>query len=307
MLVRLVLLSDTHGLHREISIPDGDMLIHAGDFCSDGEAVEARSFGEFFRGLPHRHKVVIAGNHDRCLEADPGLGPEVFAGCHYFLGHGVESGGVPFWNSPWQPWFFDMAFNRERGAELREKWELIPAHVEVLITHGPPQAVRDLYRWGSQAPLVRGRIEDNQGDCHARVWHPAEQPGAEDDMRAWPGTMKRIWRPREESHRRLEAGQAGKRRQRRAGLTSEDVAVSQCGSTRWRLSTFRLAGMPSSQLTYRSGTPTHGLLTRGSRRLNCCNRRGGTDDRTCRRLPTSVLLARHSTVSRSRIAGSPPG
>ena len=37
------------------------------------------------------------------------------------------------------------------------------------------------------------------------------------------------------------------------------------------------------------------------------NRRGGTDDRTCRRLPTSVLLARHSTVSRSRIAASPPG
>ena len=61
MPLRLVLLSDTHGLHREIGIPDGDVLVHAGDFCSEGEAVEARSFGEFFRGLPHRHKVVIAG------------------------------------------------------------------------------------------------------------------------------------------------------------------------------------------------------------------------------------------------------
>ena len=50
----------THGLHREISIPDGDVMVHAGEFCSEGEAVEARSFGEFFRGLPHRHKVVIA-------------------------------------------------------------------------------------------------------------------------------------------------------------------------------------------------------------------------------------------------------
>ena len=55
-------------------------------------------------------------------------------------------------------------------------------------------------------------MEDNQGDCHARVWHPAEQPGAEDDVRAWPGTMKRIWKPGEESHRRLKAGQAGERR-----------------------------------------------------------------------------------------------
>ena len=175
------------------------------------------------------------------------------------------------------------------------------------VSSGPPQAVWYRDRWSSQVPSYGGHIEDNQGDCHARVWHPAAQPGAEDDVRAWPGTMKRIWKPDEESHRRLEAGQAEKRRQRRAGLTSEEVAVSQCGSTRWRLSTFRLAGMPSSQLTYRSGTQTHGLLTRGSRRLNCCNRRGGTDDRTCRRLPTSVFLARHSAVSPSWIAGSPPG
>ena len=61
-LERLVLLSDVDGLHREISIP-GDVLVHAGDFCSEDEAVEARWFGEFFRGLPPRHKMVIAGNH----------------------------------------------------------------------------------------------------------------------------------------------------------------------------------------------------------------------------------------------------
>ena len=87
--------------------------------------------------------MVIAGNHDRCLEADPRLGPEVFAGCHYLLDSGVEIGGVTFWGSPWQPWFFDMAFNLERGAELREKWDLIPAQVDVLITHGRPHFVLD--------------------------------------------------------------------------------------------------------------------------------------------------------------------
>ena len=141
--MRVVLLSDTHGLHREISIPDGDVLVHAGDFCSEGEAAEARLFGEFLRGLPNRHQVAIAGNHDRCLEADPSLGPEIFAGCHYLPDSGVEIGGVTFWGPPWQPWFFDMAFNLERGAELREKWDLIPAHVDVLITHGPPHGVLD--------------------------------------------------------------------------------------------------------------------------------------------------------------------
>ena len=143
MPLRLVLLSDTHGLHREMNIPVGDVLVHAGDFCSEGEAVEARSFGEFFHGLPHRHKVVIAGNHDRCPEADPDLGPKIFAGCHYLLDSGVEIAGVTFWGSPWQQWFFDMAFNLERGAEFREKWDLIAAHVDVLITHGPPHFVLD--------------------------------------------------------------------------------------------------------------------------------------------------------------------
>ena len=141
--MRLVLLSDNHGLYRERSIRERDLLIHAGDWCREGEAGEARSFGEFFRGLPHRYKVVIAGNHDRCLKADPGLGPETLAGCHYLLEGGVEIGGAAFWGSPWQPWFFDMALNLERGAELREKWNLIPAHADVLITHGPPHFVLD--------------------------------------------------------------------------------------------------------------------------------------------------------------------
>lgn len=75
--MRPVLLSDTHGLHGEIGIPDGDVLVHAGDFCSEGEAAEVRSFGTFLRCLPQRHKVVIAGNHDRCLEADPSLDSEI--------------------------------------------------------------------------------------------------------------------------------------------------------------------------------------------------------------------------------------
>ena len=141
--MRLVLLSDTHGLHRKISIPDGDVLIHAGDFCSGGGVFEARAFGAFLSGLPHRHKVVIAGNHDLCLEANPSLGPEIFAGCHYLLDSGVEFEGVSFWGSPWQPWFFDWAFNLERGAELRKKWDLIPAQVDVLITHTPPYGVLD--------------------------------------------------------------------------------------------------------------------------------------------------------------------
>lgn len=59
----VVLLGDTHGLHREIGIPDGDVLAHAVNFSSEGEAAEAGSFGEVFCRLPHRHRVAVVGNH----------------------------------------------------------------------------------------------------------------------------------------------------------------------------------------------------------------------------------------------------
>lgn len=141
--VRLVLLSDTHRMHRRVPIPDGDLIIHAGDFCGHGSREQARDFALFFRALPHRHKVVIAGNHDRCLELDPALGPLLFAGCHYLFDSGVTIEGLRFWGSPWQPWFLDWAFNLQRGPALREKWALIPAGTDVLITHGPPLGVLD--------------------------------------------------------------------------------------------------------------------------------------------------------------------
>jgi hypothetical protein len=93
--------------------------------------------------LPHRHKVVIAGNHDGCLEADPSLAEELFAGCHYLFDSGATIAGLSMWGAPWQPWFLDWAFNLPRGEPLREKWSHIPDGLDVLLTHGPPFGVLD--------------------------------------------------------------------------------------------------------------------------------------------------------------------
>ena len=40
---------------------------------------------------------------------------------------GVTVDGLAIWGSPWQPWFYDWAFNLERGEEIAMKWRLIPA------------------------------------------------------------------------------------------------------------------------------------------------------------------------------------
>lgn len=49
--VRLVLLSDTHTHHSELDVPDGDILIHAGDYAlartSAGRLREKQSFDEW--------------------------------------------------------------------------------------------------------------------------------------------------------------------------------------------------------------------------------------------------------------------
>jgi hypothetical protein len=55
----------------------------------------------------------------------------------------IEVGGLRIWGSPWQPWFFDWAFNLPRGPALASKWALVPDGVHVLVTHGPPAGILD--------------------------------------------------------------------------------------------------------------------------------------------------------------------
>jgi predicted phosphodiesterase len=170
--VRFVCISDTHGRtdgqHRPIDIPDGDVLVHCGDFTQTGKLGEVRAFCEWFGRLPHRRKLLIAGNHDltlhgetyaqtgarfghpeatssareTCAEARRLIG--AIPNCEYLFDSGTSVEGVSVWGSPWQPWFHDWAFNLERGEPCREKWRLIPTGTDVLLTHGPPMGHGDL-------------------------------------------------------------------------------------------------------------------------------------------------------------------
>jgi Icc-related predicted phosphoesterase len=140
--MRIVCISDTHERHREIAVPDGDVLVHAGDLTRRGDRAAVLDFDAWLGDLPHRHKVVIAGNHDFCFERSSAA-RGWFRHATYLQDEGVTIEGVRFWGSPWQPRFFDWAFNLDRGAPLRAVWARIPVGVHVLITHGPPFGVLD--------------------------------------------------------------------------------------------------------------------------------------------------------------------
>ena len=69
---RIVCISDTHGLHRKVAVPEGDLLIHAGDFMRTGTSLEEiADFKDWLGEQPHPHKIVVAGNHDLLFEKAP--------------------------------------------------------------------------------------------------------------------------------------------------------------------------------------------------------------------------------------------
>lgn len=150
--MRLVCISDTHNAHKGLHIPDGDVLIHAGDATGQGLTLEVERFLGWFGSQPHPHKILIAGNHDWLFQRGPERAAQLLAqypGVTYLQDSGVTLEGVRFWGSPWQPWFCDWAFNLPRnGAELHEVWGRIPIDTDVLITHGPPLGVLDQVKGG---------------------------------------------------------------------------------------------------------------------------------------------------------------
>lgn len=161
--LRVVCLSDTHGRHRRINwIPEGDVLVHCGDFTHQGTHAEVADFNAWLGTLPHRHKLVVAGNHDFCLDAaeyeahwqkefghrqfdDPHASRALLSNATYLDGRSVVIDGVKFFGSPMTPPIpgRTMAFNVPRGFAAQQHWAKMPADVDVLITHGPPNGVLD--------------------------------------------------------------------------------------------------------------------------------------------------------------------
>jgi Icc-related predicted phosphoesterase len=140
--MRLISLADTHNMHADIPIPDGDIIIHAGDCTDGGTRNETANFLKWFSQLPHKHKILVPGNHDFFFEKPENL-KKLPANIHCLIDSGITINGINFWGSPVTPGMGNWAFNRERGAGIRKHWEHIPKDTDVLITHTPPYGILD--------------------------------------------------------------------------------------------------------------------------------------------------------------------
>ena len=133
--LRILHLSDTHGVHRRLrDLPEADILVHSGDFTMSGSEAETLDFLEWVCNLPYGHKVLLAGNHDACLYGAhlDGLDDNV----HYLCGSGVEIEGLKFWGVP-------MFMEDCVSGHQEQLYAAIPDDTDVLVTHTPPYGILD--------------------------------------------------------------------------------------------------------------------------------------------------------------------
>lgn len=166
--MKFVCISDTHNRHEELIIPEADMIVHSGDLTSTGTTRQIREFCEWYGKLPHKYKILIAGNHDWGFEKDRFKHEEICGknGIIYLQDSGVEIEGIKIWGSPRTPEFFSWAFNCWRTLDEEENrlnrkgkrlpfigrfWAKIPKDTDILLTHGPPYDIMDECPDGSLA------------------------------------------------------------------------------------------------------------------------------------------------------------
>jgi Icc-related predicted phosphoesterase len=136
-------------MHEKLVLPQGDILIHAGDFTGRGKPWEVEEFFDWLdrQSKEFKHIIFIAGNHDMSFEYKHPWVVDMLkslpSNVHYLEDSEIVIDGIKFYGSPWQPEFFNWAFNLPRGKALAEKWNMIPHDTDVLITHGPPMNILD--------------------------------------------------------------------------------------------------------------------------------------------------------------------
>lgn len=192
--MKIVFISDSHGLHSEIPVvksngrakksivnlpKDADMIIHGGDITSLGYESEVRDFLKWYSSLPYKYKIFIAGNHDFLFELEVLKAKkllEEFPDIIYLENESIEIEGLKIYGSPVQPWFGGWAFNRHRGSDIAECWSHIPLDTDILVTHGPPAGILDYTLQGEQVgckDLMLKLMEIRPKICIFGHIHPA--------------------------------------------------------------------------------------------------------------------------------------
>ena len=152
-------IADLHGHYPELE--GGDLLIVVGDLTATDTVDEHAEFAKWVQKQDYRSFILVAGNHDGFLYNGFHEGRRLGPKGRYLCDSGTEfeyldigSDGVTIvkrtlkiWGSPWTLTFPGInpkctAFTGTES-QLREKFDLIPDDIDILITHGPMKGILD--------------------------------------------------------------------------------------------------------------------------------------------------------------------
>ena len=147
--MRILHVSDSHTYHEQLEIPSGiDMIIHSGD-CSNNinpyfNENEVRQFIEWYKEVPVKYKIYVAGNHDTSIEKRLVTKKDFEeAGIIYLEDDVVEIEGLYIYGNPYTPKYGNWAFMKT-PEKLNRYWrEVRPIYADILVTHGPPKGILD--------------------------------------------------------------------------------------------------------------------------------------------------------------------
>lgn len=166
--MRIVATSDTHFPFTNDLIPDGDVFVHAGDLMYDGTPQEWEPLVASLAALPHKHKLLVPGNHDFHIQNYLGVAKAQLRKAGVKLLHeeratvtidGMMFGGVPFVTG-----LYGWAFNRMEE-QVSEFFAATPElfGCDVLITHSPPYRILDSTSHGDAGCTTYNRLYYNGG------------------------------------------------------------------------------------------------------------------------------------------------
>lgn len=165
--MKLICIADTHTRENLLNIPDGDILIHAGDFSEVGTFRETKAFLSWFSNQNHAYKILVPGNHDFYLEKEryEKLKPYL-QGVHILINESLIINNLHFWGSPntslGERWAFGLKVD-----QIENHWEKIPRKANIVITHNPPYDILDHTKNKHVGcPYLRRQIEHLQPDYH---------------------------------------------------------------------------------------------------------------------------------------------
>ena len=172
--MRILHISDTHGLPIEPPDEPFDVVVHSGDLMPNASfgvrAIERRFqpqwLEERLSNLPPRYRdqpmLLCPGNHD-FVDPTPAL-RKAGVDARLLIG-ALEVGGVRFWGHPWTPTFYDWNYMcepdamEEHLAPVAER--MARGEIDVLVSHGPMRGVLDRNQSGERCgcPVLRRVLE----------------------------------------------------------------------------------------------------------------------------------------------------